>query len=65
MQQMREDFDVSKKIKSWPCGCDVGNPWHYDCKDKRCKAASSANGESLGVSCLFIPCHTSKSKRKP
>jgi len=43
-----------KKLKAWPCGCDMGNPWHYDCRDPRCKAASRESGESLGVNCVRV-----------
>lgn len=47
-------FRSLKQFKVWPCGCDVGNPWHFDCKDERCKSASRASGEPLGISCVGV-----------
>lgn len=44
-----------RELKHWPCGCDFGNPWHYDCKDKRCAAFSKATGEGLGITCVHLP----------
>jgi len=53
----------SKHFKRWPCGTEVGNPWHHSCRDKRCKAASKASGEPIGVGCIVVrPGKARKSK---
>lgn len=40
-------------MKLWPCGCERGNPWHWDCEDPRCHAEKGKE-RGLGVSCLYI-----------
>lgn len=42
------------KIKFWPCGVEKGNPWHFDCKSKKCKKKAEEIGEGLGVTCLNL-----------
>ena len=42
------------KIKLWPCGTERGNPWHYDCKGKRCSRKAKETGEGLGVNCVRL-----------
>lgn len=45
---------TKRKDRFWPCGCEKGNPWHYDCKDKRCAEESKASGEGLGINCIHL-----------
>ena len=42
------------KIKLWPCGTEIGNPWHFDCKNKKCKKFSEETGEGIGVNCINV-----------